>query len=127
MLQHSKVIIPAYTKTDSLIIDLRKEFGGNMKFRHLMLLDIIATNLQKENPVPLYFLTSISGSFHHFLSDALRPLPYSDVYAPAADSVSYQKMLLESANGISGNRDSRLPDYIEPVVEDQYRRQRGRS
>lgn len=127
VLQHSKVIIPAYTKTDSLIIDLRKEFGGNMKFRHLMLLDIIATNLQKENPVPLYFLTSISGSFHHFLSDALRPLPYSDVYAPAADSVSYQKMLLESANGISGNRDSRLPDYIEPVVEDQYRRQRGRS
>lgn len=121
----SKVIIPAASASDSLIIDLRKSFGSNISFRHLMLLDIISANLENRKPRRIFFLSHIPQSFHMALKPALRSTPFAEMYAPHVDKDSYISYLSDNIRAIKDGTPDDSPHYMDPVVEDARRRQRG--
>ena len=125
---HSRVTIPGMSQSDTLTIDLRKFASGSlMPFRKLMLLDIIATNLEAENPRPVYFLSSLSTSFYSAVKEATRPTAFAEVYNPQMNGREYMELLSASVDRLRKAHacNPELPDYIEPVVADQHRRQRG--
>lgn len=123
--KHSKVIVPRINGSDSLIIDLRKSFGSNISFKHLMMLDIISANLEKENPKNVYFLSHLPLSFHKALKPALRSTPFAELYAPGMKSDTYMSSLSNNIKTIKEGTPATPDHYMDPVLADAHRRQRG--
>lgn len=126
--QHSRVTIPGKSMNDTLTINLRKiTTGGFIPFRQLMLLDILATNIESDNPRPIYFLSHLSTDFYRLVKGATHVTPFAEEYYPMADSLNYLSSLNRQLSVIQDNalKNPVLPAYIDPVVADQHRRQRG--
>lgn len=126
-MRHSKVWLPGREENDTLFIDLRREFNGSIPFRKLMLLDIIATNLESAEPLPLHFLSQLPADFYSFLRGATRTSAFSEMYLPGISERQYLYSVLSSLGAIRYNSfiQGSLPVYADPVIIDQHRRQRG--
>lgn len=124
--RHSRVIIPGNGR-DSLTINLRDiTTGGFIPFRKLMLLDIIAANGDCLSPRPIYFLSHIPCDFYNAARGATLTMPFAEAYWPQADSSVYINAILDQTRiMINKGFGRKLPEYVEPVVADQHRRQRG--
>ncbi|MDE6532800.1 MAG: DUF2723 domain-containing protein [Muribaculaceae bacterium] len=129
VMRHSKVMIPGRTMEDTLTVDLRNFASANMiPFRKLMLLDIIATNLNRPDPKPLHFMTQIPKDFYSIVADATTPNSFADTYAPHLPKeveTPYFSFLPLSIHGF----DTYIlePKHIDPVEADKRRRVRGAS
>lgn len=127
-LGHSIVRIPGASSSDSILIDLRKIYrNGRIPFRSLMMLDIIASNNRLDHPRPVYFLSHLHRDFVVPIADALRPLPFADLYAPLISDDDYIKILADAPARISDKIKNvgSTSHYIDPLLADQWRRQRG--
>ena len=121
----SRVILPG---KDSLIITLKDFTGGSafLPFRQLMLLDIIAANSTEREPRSLYFLNSVSGNFLKPLKPYLQQHPLARVYHPVApDSLRWKDFMEEVRLMAQGKKGIPADAFLDPVIKDQYRRQRG--
>ncbi len=127
VIRHRKILLPGNNDSDSLIVDLRSMSNGSslLPFRKLMLLDVIATNLASENPRPIYFLASLPKDAYKDLLPAIKRLPFVLAYEPGMSDSAHlagiremAKIPIERENGVE-------TAYIDPVIADQYRRQRG--
>ena len=124
----SHVTIPS-SGGDSVTINLREFTSGSsfIQLRHLMLLDILASQLRSPDPRPLFFPYLIDAAFYKPLKPALQSLPFGEIYAPwLPDSVINR--LYETSVGREITKLSRLPrndHYVDPVVADRSRRYRG--
>lgn len=134
-LHHSKAIIPGRTLQDSLVLNLKSlaTVSGMIPFRTLMLLDIIATNLEQPEPRPLSFLNSVRSEVMAPVRDALLTEAFSDTYAPHMGREEYRQRLRVAITAIDStsrihNHDRNFTGhhvYTDPVINDQIRRQRG--
>ena len=128
-LAHTRATIPGYTSSDTITINLRSlaTVAGMIPFRTLMLLDIIATNLEQPDPRPVSFLSSVKSEVFSPLKGALRIEAFSDTYAPFMSQDEYSRRLLISANAIDSTARHHAGEkiYTDPVINDQIRRQRG--
>lgn len=113
--RHSRVKIQATCSADSVIIDLR-DFGRNIPFKRLMLLDILATNAESDFPKTLRFLNRMRTDFYRPLLPAMRRDTYSYIYDP-----HYSEEML---NHIMSPTPSRAA-YTDPVIAEQVRQRRG--
>ncbi len=127
--QHSRAIIPGRTLADSIVINLRSlaTVSGMIPFRTLMLLDILATNLDQPEPRPMSFLNSVKNEVLMPVKEALRAEAFSDTYAPFMEREEYLQRINLSASEIDSTAGSHRGQkiYADPVIDDQIRRQRG--
>lgn len=124
----SKIIIPG-RGNDSIIVNLRDFTRGSsyLSFRHLMLLDIIASQLEASQPKAIYFPSRISFDFYRPLDKVLKPALFGKIYAPwLTDSLVTEK-LKESIHRemIKLKALDKKTRYMDPVLADQTRRYRG--
>ncbi len=128
-LKSSRALIPGITMNDTVNLNLRKlaTSSGMIPFRTLMLLDIIATNLDSPDPRPLSFLTSVRREVMAPVVGLTKEEAFSDTYAPFMTNDDYRNRLLASTEAIkSAEADfSQSYTYVDPVIQDQIRRQRG--
>ncbi len=129
VLRHSRGFIARPLPGDTLTIDLKEMAGASKRisFRDLMLLDILATNLDSPSPRPLYFMSHLPADFHSILKGKTRVTAFADMYAPFMDDAAYRNMLQKTPGVITDafRMVNRKPHYIDPVLADQWRRQRG--
>ena len=126
-IRHSRVWIPG-NSGDTIRINISDlASGGNLPFKQLMLLDIIASNSVGPDAKPLHFLTSLSTGFYSPLRGHTFPSAFAETFHSTTDSVSRIRLLDKQLNSLNASfaRHPRLPRYLEPVVADQHRRQRG--
>ena len=128
LLTHSKVTIPGRTMADTITLDLRELAGSNglIDFRQLMILDIIATNLEQENPRALAFMSHLPKAISLPVRDALWVEPFADVYAPhlsPEDRVGRSLKPIEIQTSLTAGLDD--GHRIDHLTADQIRRQRG--
>lgn len=124
-LLHSKVFIPGRNPGDTLFIDLRDLAGGKstITFRQLMLLDIVATNLEEAAPRPVAFMKQLRSDFRKPLGDTPRPDLFADVYYPlVGDSVWYAGAMSRWGHAFAPVPD---PEYADPLLQQQTSRQRA--
>lgn len=129
----SRIVLPS-SGGDSVIINLRDFTKGSsyLSFRHLILLDIIASQLTSDNPKMIYFPSLIDHSFYRPLDPILSNTLFGKIYAPwLSDSI------INSQLNIAVNREldklfslksqGLIPQrhYIDPVIADRSRRYRG--
>ncbi len=129
----SRVKLPGLTPEDSIVIDLRKLSGGSplIPFRQLMMLDILATNLEQASPRPVSFLSHLKPEIRRATDGATRIEAFSDTYAPMLDSIGYTDRLHRSVAAIDAalrKTDPALGEapahYVDHVIKDQTLRQR---
>lgn len=125
--RHSRVFL-AREGCDTVFINLRDlAQGGNIPFRKLMLLDIAAANHSLSNPRALCFLSSTDRDFSRVFAPYTYPAGFGDVFAPWIDSSlreATDDALLMSMAGKERLASVRAL-YLDPVILDQCRRQRG--
>lgn len=127
VIRHRKVFLPGKNNSDTLTVDLRNMSNGSslLPFRKLMLLDLIATNQGSENPRPIYFLASLPKDTYKDFLPALRRMPYVIAYEPGLSDSAHMERLVKMTE-IPLNEANRIQTaYIDPVIAEQYRRQRG--
>lgn len=114
---------------DSIIINLHQFSSGSsyLSFRHLMLLDILASQLKSDNPKVLFFPSLIDFGFYKPLMPALYPTLFGFIYSPWLND-----SIVHSINKKAVNRElSKLKNledqtrYYDPLVTDRIRRYRG--
>ena len=124
----SKVILPA-NEGDSIVLNLRELTNGSsyMSFKHLMLLDLIASQLISPAPKVLYFPSVVDNSFHKALNPVFRPVVFGKIYAPwLTDSVTFRLLQTGVEREIKRlNQQNHKLHYSEPVVADRSVRYRG--
>lgn len=129
----SRVTIPGLTTEDTIVIDLKKFNGGSplLPFRQLMLLDILATNLQQSSPRPVSFLSHVKPEIRRATIGATRQEAFSETYSPHLDSIGYITRLRKSIDAIDKAREKTDPTlgtacrhYVDPVIKDQTLRQK---
>lgn len=129
VIRHSRATLPGLTRADTLTVNLHDfaTASGIIPFRTLMILDIVATNLEQPQPRPVSFLTQIKRDLWLPFEKATRMEAFSQTYAPDMTNEEYLLRLEKSANAIEATweRHSEETPYIDPVIEDQVRRQRG--
>ncbi len=124
--RHSNVYL-AREGCDTIFINLREMAnGGNIPFRKLMLLDIAAANHSLPNPRALLFLSSTDRDFSRVFAPHTYHSPFGDVFAPWTDSLS-REATDESLLRFMTERErlAARDSYLDPVILDQCRRQRG--
>ncbi|MDE5882261.1 MAG: DUF2723 domain-containing protein [Muribaculaceae bacterium] len=128
-LHNSRALLPGRTMTDTIILNLRSlaTTSGMIPFRTLILLDIIATNLDQPSPRPLSFLSSVKQEVMYPVKDATLPEAFSDTYAPFMTTEEYIDRLIASVKAVdsTSNVHHGKQPYIDPVIDDQVRHQRG--
>lgn len=128
-LHYSRAFLPGKSLSDTLTLNLRSlaTTSGMIPFRTLMMLDIIATNLQQPSPRPISFLTHAKREIVAPVKGATFPEAFSDTYAPAMTREEYITRLLTSAYAVDSTAHAHQSDhpYIDPIIDDQVRRQRG--
>ena len=124
----SKIVMPV-NNGDSLVVNLHDFSSGSsyLSFKHLMLLDILATQLEAPNPKSLYFPSLIDRSFYKPLTPLLKETAFGKIYNPQlsdsmtlkvhSDAISRELLKLVKLNP--------KPRYADPVVADRSRRYRG--
>lgn len=119
---------------DTVNISLKKFTRGSsyMPFKTLMLLDIIASQSDSDNPKVIYFPYSIDYSFHKALEPVLYPVLFGKIYAPSLpDSLKnevYRKAVtreLSKLNELEESGKSFWKHYSDPVITDRTKRYRG--
>lgn len=127
VMRHSKVTLPGRTMADTLVIDLRKLNPGSpmIPFRQLMILDILASNLEESAPRSVYFLNPVQYSFHKPLSDATRQSVYARVYAPFLMDSAFNSAIISDMRIAAPSNSIQKKSYADPVIKDMKRRQRG--
>ncbi|MDE6768673.1 MAG: DUF2723 domain-containing protein, partial [Muribaculaceae bacterium] len=128
-LHNSRALLPGRTMADTITLNLRSlaTTSGMIPFRTLMLLDIIATNLDQPSPRPLSFLSSVKREVIYPVKDATLPEAFSDTYAPFMTTEEYIDRLIASVKAVdsTSNVHHGKQPYIDPVIDDQVRHQRG--
>lgn len=114
---------------DSIIVNLRDFTGGSsyLSFKHLMLLDMMASAEAGINRKALYFPSLIDYSFYRPVDAALRPVLFGKIYAPWLSDQQVNAILdshldkeLSAINELNP-----LKHYADPVGADRSRRYRG--
>ncbi|MCH5225566.1 MAG: DUF2723 domain-containing protein [Muribaculaceae bacterium] len=124
----SRVTLPS-SSGDSVILNLRDLSGGSyyLPFRQLMLLDLMASQIEAPNPKPLYFPYFGDNSFSRGLQPALRQALFGRIYAPwISDSIlalSMDREILREMDKLSALEIK--PHYVDPLIADQSVRYRG--
>lgn len=126
----SSFLLPISCK-DSVVIKLRDLSGGSsyLSFRHLMLLDIMAAQLETDNPKAIFFPSLIDHAFYAPLDvdGALRNVLFGKIYAPwLSDSIvgnMMDKSIDRELLKLSELKTS--PRYSDPVNSDRSKRYRG--
>ncbi|MDE6796351.1 MAG: DUF2723 domain-containing protein [Muribaculaceae bacterium] len=128
-LHYSRALLPGRTMGDTITLNLRSlaTVSGMIPFRTLMLLDIIATNLDQPSPRPLSFLSSVKREVIYPIKDSTLPEAFSDTYAPFMTTEEYIDRLITSAKAVdsTSNAHNDKQPYVDPVIDDQIRHQRG--
>ena len=124
----SKMMLPT-SRGDSLMINLREFTRGSsfMSFRHLMLLDIINSQLNSDNPKVLFFPYAIDLSFYKPLMPLLENALFGKIYAPWLSESQIDSLLGQSAER-ELNKLQKInikPHYMDPLIADRSRRYRG--
>lgn len=119
---------------DSATIHLREFSGGSsyLQFRHLMLLDIIASQLKSEKSKVIFFPSSIEHGFYKPLDNLLQPALFGKIYAPGLQDDEITALLkksleqeLKKLNELLANRPDLASHYMDPVIADMSVRYRG--
>ncbi|MCH5226937.1 MAG: DUF2723 domain-containing protein [Muribaculaceae bacterium] len=114
---------------DSVVISLKDFTGGSnyLSFKHLMLLDILAAQLESENPKALYFPALIQQSFYKPLEPVLRPALFGKVYAPWLPDSTLERQIAVAARRELDKLETQYTkaNYLDPVIADRSRRYRG--
>lgn len=124
----SIVTLPT-SKGDSVLINLHDFSRGSsfLSFKHLMLLDLIAGQLESENPKVIFFPHLIDYSFYRPLDKILLPSLFGKIYAPwMTDSMAtgMMKSSLEREFHKLDNLNIRA-HYADPVIAGRSARYRG--
>ena len=124
----SKVVLPS-SRGDSVTVNLHSLTGGssNLSFRQLMLLDIIASQLEASDPKVIYFPSWIQYSFYKSLEPALLPTLFGKIYAPwIPDSLTYSIYKTSIIREIHKLKALGIKDrYTDPLITDRNTRYRG--
>lgn len=116
-------------RMDSLVIDLRELTKGSsyLSFRHLMLLDILVSQLESDQPKALYFPSYIDYSFYRPLMPALHPTLFGRIYAPwISDSVASDVLSSAAERELMKIQGlNTIGHYTDPLISDYNRRYRG--
>ena len=124
----SRFILPQ-NRGDSVVVDLREFTKGSsfLPFKHLMLLDIIDSQLKAENPKVLFFPALMDYSFYKPLEPLLQETLFGKIYAPwlsedQIDSITKKSVERE----VTKLRSLELtPHYMDPVLKERTQRYRG--
>lgn len=131
----SKPILPASlvkipsAPGDSVTIDLYEFSGGSpfLSFQQLMVLDVMATQMESKNPKAVFFPSILNRSFYKPLEPALRDVFYGKIYAPRLSDEEIQNLdvkAVEREIAKFGSLKARSR-YTDPVIDDMSRRYRG--
>lgn len=124
-----RVSLPRKNSNDSLIIDLRSFADGSstLPFRKLMLLDLLATNAESTSPRKIYFHSAISPDLYRPLMPSTRRLPLVRSFDPDMPDTTYFRTLAKHLDPpfLLPSRDSVPTIVMDPLIADQFRRQRG--
>ena len=124
----SKILIPT-SQGDSAIINLHDFSRGSsyLSFKHLMLLDIIAAQLESDHPKIIFFPNLIDHSFYRPLEKTLLTALFGKIYAPwLTDSAANELMKQSVERELSKLEDHSIKShYTEPVVAHRSARYRG--
>lgn len=124
----SLISIPA-SNGDSLVINLHHFSGGSsyLSFKHLMLLDILASNLESEQPKALFFPHLLEHSLYAPIQSLLHPALFGKIYAPGLTDSMVTDLMANSLRKELKKLDVQniQPHYMEPVVADMAIRYRG--
>lgn len=123
-------------KGDSVYIRLREFTGGSayLSFKHLMLLDFLASQLIAENPKIIFFPHGVDFSFYRPLEKALTPVLFGKIYAPFLSRNEIESFNRENIDRELGKISRLFSDnpnfnhsrhYSDPVIADRSRRYRG--
>ena len=114
---------------DSIIINLRDFTGGSsfLSFRHLMLLDLLAGQLESDNPKMLFFPSLIDYSLYKPLSPILKNALFGKIIFPELTDSMAAEMLRKSVERELSKLDNVKiePHYSDPLIADRSRRYRG--
>lgn len=128
VLTTSLVKIPKSPK-DSLVINLHEFTNGGkyLSFKHLMLLDILASQNEANNPKILFFPYLIDHSFYKPLDGLLKPTLFGKIYSPYLTDSLYMDLMKRSVGRELTKLSSQdiKPHYIDPVIADRSVRYRG--
>lgn len=124
----SKVRLPS-TGRDSVTINLNDFTNGshNLSFKHLMLLDILASQSDIENPKVLFFPSYIDRAFYKALENTLKPALFGKIYAPWMNDSTVNTLLERSIERelIKLEKEKIKDHYVDPVIADRSVRYRG--
>ena len=114
---------------DDVTINLRDISGGSsyLTFKQLMVLDIIASQLNSKTPKAVYFPGEIDWKLYRGLKRALNPALFGKVYAPHLSVAEINSLMtkgvereLEKLEALNPK-----PHYADPVTADKSVRYRG--
>lgn len=128
VLASSKVIVSTAPQ-DTVVIDLHDFTGGSsyLSFKHLMLLDMMASQEESDNPKALFFPALIDHGFYKPLDSLLKPALFGKIYAPFLSDDESVGLLKESVRRELEKIDStEITDhYRDPLLADRTTRYRG--
>ena len=124
----SRFILPR-SPGDSLIINLHDFTKGSafLSFKHLMLLDLIASREEDPDSKILYFPSLIDHSFYSPLDSALKPALFGKIYAPSVSDSMAINLLKQSVDRelVKLEKNKFSSHYVDPVISDRSVRYRG--
>lgn len=128
MMPSSYVTLPS-SSGDSITINLRDftKRSAFLGFRHLMLLDLIAMQLESSEPKILFFPSLMDYSFYKPLEPVLTSTPFGKIYAPWLSDSIVQKInrnvLERELNKMKGKNFK--ANYNDPLTAERTSRYRG--
>lgn len=124
----SKVWLPV-SQGDSTVVNLKDLSGGSsyLSFKHLMLLDIIASQLESDNPKVIFFPSILNLSFYRPLSPILSTTLFGKIYAPRLSEAETRGLMKEAIERelVKLNNIDTKTRYSDPLSEDRSKRYRG--
>lgn len=122
------VTIPGEKPDETITLNLWDFSRGNstLSFRHLMLLDIIASNFDSENPRSLYFLNTVESNLYSPLIPWMQNGLYGRVFnipSPESSVTEMKKQIERILTRLEEYKGK--TKYSDGLVRDQSRRQRA--
>ena len=121
--RYPNVYITSGDGKDTIYLDITKFTEGKrfIPFRQLMLLDILASNLESENPKTMVFLNSVNRSaVGPLLEHTLKGVNGRYLFPSDSVSIPAQELALIFSDTLLP-----LPSYLDPVIIDRMRRERA--
>ena len=115
-LRHSIVTLPSAAEDDSIVMNLHDFTSGGalIPFKKLMLLDIIATNLESPHPKRVAFLNRMLTELYRPLLPAMRQETFTTVYSPHSSPMQPEVAPMATP-----------PNCLDPLVAEMAVHQRG--